>query len=82
MESALRAYEETVGIPLPGHPLAIQLQSCDSVESITGILQGQVQAFSDSRGSNKVMKLIESTVSVLTVFSATASLGGANGLVC
>jgi hypothetical protein len=80
-ESAFQAYEKTVGVALPEHPLAVQLRSCDSAESITAILQGQVQAFREFRGSDKVMKLIGSTVSILTTVSAAASLGDAIGLV-
>lgn len=73
-ESALQAYEEKTGVALAEHPLAVQLQSCDSVESITTLLQGQAQAFSESRGSDRVMKLIKNTVSSLTKLSATTFL--------
>jgi len=40
-ESALRAYEKNAGVAFAEHPLALQLQSCDSVESVTSVLQGQ-----------------------------------------
>src|SRR5260221_12568998 len=72
-DSALQAYEKKVGVTLVEHPLAVQLQSCHSVESITTFLQDQVQAFSDFRESDRVIKSIKSTASILTKLSATAS---------
>src|SRR6266851_403886 len=66
------------GVILANHPLAIQLQSCHSIESITTVLQGHAQAFSESRGSDTVLKSIKSTVSILIRLSATASLGNSD----
>jgi hypothetical protein len=80
-ESALRAYQEKTSIPLPEHPIAVQLQSCDSVESIFTLLQPETQAFSNFPESDTIMKSIKTTVSKLTTLSATASLGDAFGLV-
>jgi hypothetical protein len=80
-ESAFQAYEKKTGISLAEHPLALQLQSCQSVESITTLLQNQTKAFREFRGNDRVMKLIKSTVSILTTLSATASLGDSIGLV-
>ena len=72
-DTALQTYEKKVGVTLVEHPLAVQLQSCHSVESITTFLQDQVQAFNDFRESDRVIKSIKSTISILTKFSATAS---------
>ena len=80
-ESALLAYEKKAGVMLAEHPLAVQLQSCDSVESITAVLQGQVQVFDAYRGIDRVMKSVRSTLSILTTLSTSASLGGSNGSV-
>jgi hypothetical protein len=80
-ESALQAYEKKAGFTLAEHPLGIQLQSCNTAESITAVLQGQAKAFSESRGSDKVMKSIKNTVSILCRLSATASLAVDFGLV-
>ncbi len=80
-ESALRAYEKNAGVTLAEHPLAVQLQSCHTVESITTVLQGQARAFSGPRGSDTIMTLIKSIVSILTSVSDTASLDEAVGLV-
>jgi hypothetical protein len=80
-EAALQDYEKQTGIVLAKHPLAEQLQNCDSVESVTAVLSEQTQAFSDFRGSDKILKPLKSAVSVLHKLSATADLGQPIGLV-
>jgi len=81
-ESALQAYEKTTGISLAEHPLAIQLQSCHSIESMTALVQDQASAFNEFREKDRVTKSVKNTLSILTKLSATASLGDAVGLVC
>lgn len=81
-ESALTEYEKKTGIILAEHPLAIQLQSCHSIESTTAVLQGQAQAFSKFRGRDRAIKSIKNTLSILTTLSDTAALGDSIGLVC
>jgi hypothetical protein len=73
-KSALQTYERNAGVTLAEHPLAIQIQSCDSVESMTSVLQTQVEALGEFQGSDRVMKTIKSTVSILTRLASTASL--------
>ena len=80
-ESALRGYEKTTGITLAEHPLAIQLQSCHTIESTTAVLQGQAQAFSKFRGSDRAIKSIKGALSILTTLSDIATLGDSIGLV-
>ena len=80
-EPALQAYEKKAGVSLAHHPLAIKLQSCDSVEAITGLLQDQAQAFRDLQGSDKIMKSLKTTVSILSKLSFAAPLADALGLV-
>jgi len=80
-EHALQAYEEKAGVSLTQHPLAIKLQSCDSVEATTGLLQCQAQEFRDLQGSDKLMKSLKTTVSILSKLSSAASLADAFGLV-
>ncbi len=75
---ALRAYEKKAGVSLTQHPLAIKLQSCDSVEAITGLLQCQAQAVKDLQGSDKSLK---TTVSILSKLSSATCLADAFGLV-
>jgi len=78
---ALQAYDERLGVSLLQHPLAIILQSCDTIEAITGFLQDQAQTFRDLRGSDKIMVSIKSTVSILSKISLGASLADAFDLV-
>jgi hypothetical protein len=80
-ESALQDYVKKTGITLDEHPLAVQLQSCNSVESIDDLVQGQAQAFSNFRESDRIAKSIKMAVSKLITYSATTFLGDAFGLV-
>jgi hypothetical protein len=80
-ESALQAYQTKTGITLAEHALAVQLQSCNTVESIINLVQGQAQAFSNYRESDRIMKSIKTIVSTLTPLSAAAPLADAVGLV-
>ena len=80
-ESALQAYQTKTGITLAEHALAVQLQSCNTVESITALVQSQAQAFRNYRESDRIMKSIKTIVSVLTPLSAAASLADAVGIV-
>ena len=70
-DTALQTYEKNVGVALAEHPLALRLQSCQSVESVITVLQDQV--LSDLRGSDRVIKSIKSTVSILTKLSTATS---------
>jgi len=72
---AMQDYEVTTGLTLAKHLLAEQLENCHSVESVTALLQYQVQAMREFPGSGRMMKLIESTVSVLHKLSAIDALG-------
>jgi hypothetical protein len=67
---------------LAKHPLAESLQNCHSVGSITAFLQDKAREFGDFEGRNKIMKSIESTVTILSMLSTTAALGDAVYLVC
>ena len=80
-EPALKAYEKKAGVSLTQHPLAIKLQNCGSVEAVTGLLQDQARAFGDFQGSDKIMRSIKTTVSILSKLSFAASLSDTFGLV-
>jgi hypothetical protein len=80
-EKALQDYEEKTGEALAKHPLAEQLQNCDSVESITNILHEQTLAFSRFRGKDKVMKPLKNILSFLDKLSSVANFGRDIGLV-
>ena len=55
------------------HPLAVQLHSCQSIECIIIVLLGEVQAFGEYRGSDRVIKSIKNTVSILSRLFPTVS---------
>ena len=74
---ALQEYEEKAGVSLAQHPLAIKLRNCDSVEAVTGLLRDQARPFMDLQGSDKIMKSIKSTVSILSKLSSATSLADA-----
>ena len=80
-EPALQCYVKETGITLAEHPLTVQLQSCNSVESIDNLVQGQAQAFSNFQECDRITKSIETAVSKLATLSATAFLGDASCLV-
>jgi hypothetical protein len=81
-ESALQDYQNQTGTILTDHPLAVQLQNCDSLESVTAVLQQQAQAFSEFRGTDaRIMKSLKYLIAVLYTLSASTALGEAIGLV-
>lgn len=73
-ECALQDYEQKTGIALAQHPLAVQLRSDQSVEDITTLLRSQVQGVGYQQRSDKMMKSIERTLSILNPLSAVVSL--------
>ncbi|KAI0284527.1 hypothetical protein BC826DRAFT_1109662 [Russula brevipes] len=79
---ALQDYEKQTGTRLADHPLAQQIETCDSVDSITLILEEQAQAFRDFRGEDgKIMKSLKSVVHVLHTLSTSTALSEGIGLV-
>ena len=80
-ESALQDYQKQTRTTLIGHPIFNQLQSCDSVKSVTAVLQGQARTFSESQGHGRITKPLEPIVAVLYTHSASTALGEVIGLV-
>ena len=81
--AALETYKRKTKEDLALHPLLPIIQSCDSPEAILSVLREQIPTFSQSRsrnGGDGLTKWVAPTVNVLYSFSAT--LGGAVGLVC
>ena len=81
-ESALRDYEEQTGDSLAKHPLAERFQKCQSVDSITTLLQEKARAFREYRGRDKITNSLKSVVSVLHRVSAVTAAGHSIGMVC
>ncbi|KAH9055238.1 hypothetical protein EDB87DRAFT_1341233 [Lactarius vividus] len=78
--SALREYEKKTKTDLHTHPLAIQLQSCQSSSDILAVLHDKVNEFEQSRSHNeRLSSWLGPTINVLYTFSAT--LGEGVGLI-
>ena len=78
--ASLQAYDNKTKNKLLDHPLATQLQSCDSPHAVLTVLQDLVQQF-DRRCTNdeRLKNWLDPTVNVLYAFSDT--LGEGVGLV-
>jgi hypothetical protein len=75
--AALKDYQNQTRTSLVDHPFAKQVESCDSIDSITTILQEQAQIFREFRGDDgKLMKSVKYSVNILYKLSiATAGIG-------
>jgi len=81
-QAALQRYEKQTGEKLINHPLAEQLEQCNSVDSITEVLQKQGQAFKEFRRvESKVMKPLKGIVHILHMLSTNNTLRKAISLV-
>src|SRR6266567_270792 len=81
-QAALQRYEQQTGEKLIDHPLAQKLEQCNSVESITEVLQEQAQAFKEFRRvESKVMKPLKGIVHILHTVSTNGTLRKAISLV-
>ncbi|KAH9015867.1 hypothetical protein EDB85DRAFT_787433 [Lactarius pseudohatsudake] len=78
--AALEAYKNQTKRDIASHPLAAQLQSCDSPSTILAVLRTQVQTFDRSQtAGERWSKWLDPTVNVLYAFSVT--LGNGAGLI-
>jgi hypothetical protein len=74
--AALKLYQKQTKKDLLAHPLASQLQSCNSTTAILAILQDRVREFDKSRsGDERLTKWLGPTVNVLCTLSAAVSEG-------
>jgi hypothetical protein len=81
-DAALQDYKVKTGNTLTDHPIAKQLETCESVNSITTILQEQARSFREFRENDgKLMKALSSSVDVLCAPSISSALNEAVGLV-
>jgi hypothetical protein len=81
-DAALEDYKDKTGNTLIDHPIAKQLETSESVDSITSILQEQAQVFREFRENDgKLMKALKSSVDVLCAPSISSALNEAIGLV-
>ena len=74
--NALDKYKKRTKNDLITHPLAAQIQSCDSPSAILAILQQQVQELDQSRGGDeRWSRWLDPTVNVIHVLSSTLAAG-------
>ena len=80
-QAAVKSYQKQTKKDLLAHPLASQLESCDSTSAILAVLQDQVREFDKSHSDDeRLTRWLGPTVNVLCAFSAAVS--GGVGLVC
>ena len=78
--AAINAYEKKTNTDLFKHPLATQLQSCNSSGDILAVLHDKVYELDESRSYNeRLSSWLGPTINVLYAFSVT--LGQGVGLV-
>ena len=81
-DAALQNYKDNTGNTLTNHPIAKQLETCESVNSITAILQEQARSFREFReNEGRLMKALSSSVEVLCAPSISSALYEAAGIV-
>ncbi len=81
-DAALQGYKDKTGNTLIDHPIAKQLETCESVNSIANILQEQARSFREFRENDgRLMKALNSSVDVLCSPSISSALNEAIGLV-
>ena len=74
--ASLQAYDNKTKNILLDHPLAAQLQSCDSPNAALSVLQDLIRQFEQRRTSNERLRnWLNPTVNVLYSFSATLGEG-------
>jgi hypothetical protein len=81
MNDALNKYKKRTKRDLLAHPLAAQLQSCDSPSAILTILHQQVHGSDQFRNSDEWWsRWLDPTINVL--YNLSSTLGAGVGLVC
>ncbi|KAI9429078.1 hypothetical protein H4582DRAFT_2132103 [Lactarius indigo] len=74
--TALDEYKQQTKTDISSHPLAAQLQSCDSPTAILAVLRAQVQVFDQSQSVGKEWtKWLDPIVNVLYASSTTIGTG-------
>ena len=81
-DAALQDYKDKTGNALIDHLITKQLETCESVNSITAVLQEQARSFREfSENDGRLMKALNSSVDVLCSPSISSALSEAIGLV-
>ena len=76
LDATLEAYQKKTKCNLLTHPLAAQLQSCDSPTATLSVLQDLIQQFDRRRASDeRLSNWLNPTINVLYAFSSTIGQG-------
>ena len=76
LDAALQEYRKKTKCNLLTHPLAAQLQSCDSPTAILSVLQDLIHQFDRRRSSDeRLSDWLNPTINVLYAFSSTIGQG-------
>ena len=76
LNNALDKYKKRTKKDLLAHPLAAQIQSCNSPSAILAVLHQQLQGLDQSRSSDeRWSRWLDPTVSVLYALSSTLAAG-------
>jgi len=74
--AALRAYKTKTGNDITSHPLATELQSCDSPDAILAVLRRQIPTPNQSQSTDETFaKCLIPTINVLYTLSDTLGEG-------
>jgi hypothetical protein len=74
---ALEAYQKRTKKNLLDHPLASQIQACNTAGDILAVLNQQIQGLDQSRGADeRWTKWLDPTIHVLYTFSQTVGTFG------
>ena len=78
--AALQAYKKKTGKDITSHPLASELQSCNSPDTVLAVLRTKIPSLDQSQGGEeRFSKCLTPIINVLYAFNAT--LGDGVGLV-
>ena len=75
--AALEAYNKKAKKDIASHPLATQIQSCNSSSAILAVLRAQVLANDQAQSADeKWTKWLDPTVNVVSAFSPVLNVAG------
>ena len=74
-EKALDDYKRKTGNDLTTHPLATELNDCDSPQAILNVLEGKANGIKFHSGDERLSKWLVPTVNILGALSATLGQG-------
>ena len=79
--AALQDYKDKTGNSLVDHPLAKQLEKCDSVKSVSTVLEEQARVFDKFRDHGKLIESLKNLADILCSSLITNVLGSGINLV-